>query len=72
MENFIFIYSMVAILAIIIIIFFTRWLFKIDSMEACQKSSMLLLKKMAEKAGVDQEAINEALQPYEKMKTGRF
>ena len=72
MDNTIVVYLVAAGILIFVIILFTRWLFKIDSMEACQKSTMFLLKNIAEKSGVDSKAINDSMKPYNDMKKGMF
>lgn len=51
-------------IVIFLIIFITRWLFKINKTEAYQKASLELLKEMAQKAGVEEEKIRQAINHF--------
>ena len=57
----------IALLAVIsIIIFGTRWLLKINQTAAYQKSSILLLKEIALKLGVEEDAIKKSISHFNK------
>lgn len=64
------VYLLLILIGVGVTVVAARWLFKINAMEAYQKSSMFLLKNIAEKSGVSQSEINESLKPYYDLKKG--
>jgi len=64
-------YLLFAFLGILLSVIIVRWLFKINEMAAYQKSTMYLLKNIAEKSGVSKEIIQESLKPFTDLKKGK-
>jgi cbb3-type cytochrome oxidase subunit 3 len=57
-------FFLVWLVCFLVAVIVIRWIFKIRAMEAYQKSSMFLLKNIAEKTGVSQHEIEESMQPF--------
>jgi hypothetical protein len=65
-------FILVWVVGFVIAVIVIRWIFKIRAMEAYQKSSLFLLKNIAEKLGVSQNEIQDSLKPYNDLNKKMF
>lgn len=65
-EDTMWLYVISLVVILLILVYFTRWIFKVSKTEAYQRSSLALLKEIALKQGVEEENVNQAMSYFRK------